>query len=219
MIIGAGDIGMPLIHYLSERGHILAVIETSEKRCKYIANHADAAIFQGNGADPEIWKNVEAEKMDVLFAVTNKDDVNIKACEIAKKRFGIPTVIARAHQPENKTKLKDAGADVTICPAEETRRMFLNAFEGFTAETLCESVAEKFKVVIVTIPPNGSFIGKGAEQLDLSDNCKVTSVIRNGSFEFPSPSFVFKGGDRALLVGSIEPVEKAAEKLRTVEIT
>jgi trk system potassium uptake protein TrkA len=210
---------MPLIRYLSEQGHILAVIEASEKQCKRVANIADAAIFQGNGADAEIWKNIEADKMDVLFALTNKDDVNIKACEIAKKLFGIPTVIARAHQPENKTKLREAGADIAICPSEETRRMFLNAFEGFAVATLCEYVTEKFKVVIVTIPPNGSVIGKNVEQVDFTDDCKVTSVIRNGSFEFPSESFVFKGGDRALIIGSLEAVEKAAEKLRTVEIT
>ena len=218
MIVGAGDVGMLIIHYLSERGHILTVIEMDEKQCKHIANHSDAAIFQGNGTDPEIWKNIEADKMDVLMALTNNDDANIGACQIAKKRFGIPSVIARARQPENKPKLKEAGADIIICPAEETRRTFLNAFEGFTAETLCEYTGENFKVIMAAVPPNGSIIGKSIKETDLSENCKITSIIHNGTFEFPSESLVFKGGDRVLLMGLTDSVEKAVEKLRNVEI-
>jgi trk system potassium uptake protein TrkA len=219
MIIGAGDLGMPIIHYLSERGHQLTVIEMDENRCKEIANHSDAAIFQGSGADPEIWKNIEADKMDTLLALTNDDEINIKACEVAKKRLGIPLVIARVRQPENKAKSKEAGADVTICPAEETRRLFLNALENLTAETLCEYTAENFKVIMVTIPPDGSIIGKSVDQVGISGNCKITSVLRNGTFVFPTESFVFKGGDKVLLLGSFELVEKAAEKLRNIEIT
>jgi trk system potassium uptake protein TrkA len=219
MIIGAGDLGMPIIHYLSERGHRLTVIEMDEKRCKEIADHSDAAIFQGSGTDPEVWKNIDADKMDTLLALTNDDEINIKACEVAKKRFGIPLVIARVRQPENKAKSKEAGADVAICPAEETRRLFLNALENLTAETLCEYTAENFKVIMVTIPPDGSIVGKSVDQVGISDNCKITSVLRNGTFVFPTESFVFKGGDKVLLLGSFELVEKAAEKLRNIEIT
>ena len=219
MIIGAGDIGMPIIHDLSERDHILTVIDMDDKRCKEIANHSDATIFQGNGTDLEIWKNIEADKIDALLTLTNDDEANIRVCEIAKKRFGIPLVIARVRQPENKAKSNEAGADVAICPAEETRRLFLNALEGLKAETLCEYTTENFRVTMVTVPPDGGIIGKAVDQLDIPDNCKVVSVLRNGTFVFPTESFVFKGEDRILLLGSSELVGKASEKLRNVEIT
>jgi trk system potassium uptake protein TrkA len=218
MIIGAGDIGMPIVHYLSTRGYLLSVIEKSEKICKRVANNADAAIFQGNGDDLEIWKNMEADKMDVLMALTNDDGTNMRACEIAKKRYGIPFVIARVRQPENLNKIKEAGADVAICPAEETRRLFLNALEKPASETLCEYTAESFKVTMVTIPPDGSVIGKNVDQAGIPDNSKISSVLRNGGILFPTESLVFKGGDRVLVLGLAEQVEKAVDKLRNVEI-
>jgi len=218
MIVGAGDIGMPIIHYLSERGHLLTVIEMNEKRCKEIANHSDAAIFRGSGTDLKIWKSIEAEKLDVILALTNDDEINMKACEIAKKQFGIPFVITRVHQPENLAQMKEC-ADIAICPAQETRRLFLNALESLTVETLCEHAAANFKAVMVTIPPNGSIIGKTVNQLDISENFKIVSVFRNSTFVFPTDSFMFKGGDKVLLVGLSEPVDKTAEKLRNVEIT
>ena len=219
MIIGAGDIGMPIIHYLSERGHSLTVVEKDEKRCKHVADHADAAIFKGNGDDKEIWKSAEADKMDALMALTNNDKINTAACELAKRDFGIPFVIARAHQPEYVEQMKEAGADVAYCPSLETRRLFLNAIESRTVETLYEKQRADFKLVIVTIPQNGTIIGKTIDQINLSEKCEISSVFRNGSFVFPTQTFMLKGGDKALILGSSENVEKIVEKLRNVEIT
>ena len=219
MIVGAGDIGLPVIHYLSERGHLLTVIEKDEKRCKHIVDHADAAIFQGNGDEKEIWKNLEAEKMDALMALTNNDKTNIAVCEMAKRDFGIPFVIARAHQPESLILMKEAGADIAICPSIETRRQFLNAIESRTVETLYEQTHVSFKLVLVIIPQNGAVIGKTMDRLDVPEKLRIASVFRNGTFIFPSESFVFKGGDKVLLLGSSEAVEKTAEKLRENEIT
>jgi trk system potassium uptake protein TrkA len=219
LIVGAGDVGMPIIHYLSERGYLLTVIEGNEKKCKEIAKHSDAAIFNGSGADPEIWKNVEADKIDALLALTNDDEINVKVCQIAKSQFGIPSVIARAHQPENIAKIREAGADVTICPSQEVRRLFLNALESLTAETLYEQLASDFKIVKVTVPPNGSIIGKTVNQLDVSEECRIIGIFRTGELVYPTESFVFKGGDRVLLSGSLQVVEGIVEKLRAVEVT
>lgn len=219
MIVGAGDIGLPLIHYLSERGHLLTVIEKDEAACKHIVDHADAAIFQGSGEEKEIWKNLEADKMDALMALTSNDETNIAVCEIAKRDFGIPFVIARAHQPESIDLMKTAGADIAICPSIETRRLFLNAIESRTIETLYEKANVGFKIVSVIIPQNGVVIGKNRIRFDEPEKLRIASIFRNGAFVFPAESFIFKGGDRVLLLGESETVEKAAEKLREAEIT
>jgi trk system potassium uptake protein TrkA len=219
MVIGAGHIGMPIIHHLSERGHLLTVIDIDEKKCKEITDHSDAALFNGSGTDPEIWKSAEAEKMDALFALTNDDEANMKICQIAKIQFGIPFVIARAHQPENIEKMKEAGADVAICPSQETRRLFLNALESLTAEILYENTTANFRIVKVTIPPNGSIIGKTIDQLGIPEECRIISIFRNAEIFYPTKSFMFKGGDRILLSGSLEFVEEIVELLRNVEVT
>jgi len=210
---------MPIIHYLSERGHVLAVFEKDEDRCKHIANHSDAAIFCASGDLQEIWKNAEAEKADLLMALTNDDEINAEVSRIAKRDYGIPFVVARAHQPENIDKIKEAGADIAICPSQETLRVFMNAIESRAVETLYESQRAKFKIAIVTVPSNGTAIGKNLNQVGVSVKCEVANVLRNGSFLFPDESFVFKSGDKAVVTGSLDNVEKLVEKLRNVEIT
>jgi len=219
IIVGAGDIGMPVIRYLAERGHVLSVFDKSEKRCKQVANQSDAAIFCASGILQDVWKNAEAEKADLLMALTNNDDINAEVSRIAKRDYGIPFVIARAHQPESIDKIKGAGADVAICPAQETLRVFLNAMESRALEVLYDNQRSKFKIALVTVPSNGSAIGKKVDQVAISANREVANVLRNGSFLFPDEAFVFKSGDKVVVTGSSENVEKTAEKLRSIEIT
>ncbi|MBE3116262.1 TrkA family potassium uptake protein [Candidatus Bathyarchaeota archaeon] len=219
MIVGAGDIGMPLIDYLSDNGHLITVIEKDEKRCKYIADNADAAIFKGDGDDQEMWKNLEADKMDALIALTNDDETNLNVCTIAKKSYGIPFIVARANQPESLSLMRETGADVVICPSIEARHLFLNAIENLTIETLYERAESNFKLVMVMIPQNGSVIGQTIDKLDNSGKVKLASVFRNDTFVFPSESLVFKASDKVLLLGSAQDVEKAAEKFGRMEIT
>jgi trk system potassium uptake protein len=219
IIIGAGDIGTPIIHYLSERGHLLAVFDKDEEHCKNVSNESDAAIFCATAELPEIWKKAEAWKADLLMALTNDDEINAKVSQIAKRDFGIPFVIARAHQPENIDKIKEAGADIAICPSQETLRVFINALESRAVETLYENQRSKYKIALVNVPSDGHSIGKTLAQLNGSESSKVANVLRNGSFLTPDESFVFKGGDRVIVTGSSDAVEKLVEKLRNVEVT
>ncbi len=219
LVIGAGDIGMPIIHYLSAKGHILTVIENNEERCRHISEHADAAIFKGSGADMKIWRTTKADEMDILLALTNDDEVNMAATWIAKEQYGIPFVIARVRQPENIHKMKELGAEIIISPSLETRRLFLNAIEGLVTETLCEYNTADFKTIMVTIPVDGATIGKTLAQLNIRQSCKIGAVIRNNSYFFPEGSFVFMGGDRVIVLGDSDGVEKIAEKLIEVQLS
>ena len=219
LIIGAGDIGMPIIHQLSEEGHMLTVIESDEEKCREIAEHADATIFNGSGDDPEIWKDIEADKIDALLALTNDDEVNLKACQIAKREYGIPLVVSRVHEPENMERIKEAGADIVICPSEETRRLFLNALESPDLETVYENIALDFKIVIVKIPLNGDAVGKTIDQLEIPEDCRIIGLFRESGLSYDYENAVLKGGDKVILCGPRRTVENALRKLRSEEIT
>jgi len=84
---------------------------------------------------------------------------------------------------------------------------------------LYEHPTTNFRIVKVTIPPNGSVIGKTTDQLGFSENCRIISIFHSGVLLFPPKSFIFKGGDKVMLSGSEETVERIVEKLRKVEIT
>ena len=207
LVIGAGDIGLPIIKYLSNMEHKITVIEIDKSKCKQISNETDTTIFNGSGSDLGMWKTINADRIDILMALTNDDDVNMGAIRIAKEQFGIPYVIARARQPENISNMKRLGADVAICPSQEVRRLFLDSIEGLNIVILSQYMSPDFKSVIATIPINGIVIGKTLRQLDVGEDCRLVAVIREDRYIFPSDTFVFMGDDRVLLCGSTESVE------------
>jgi len=157
--------------------------------------------------------------MDALMTLTNDDKTNFAVCRIAKENYGIPLVIARVNQPQNLSVMKGAGADIAICPSIETRPLFLNAIENENVETLYERAESGFKLVMVAIPQNGQVVGKTIEMINHSGKVQVASVLRNGTYIFPSESLIFRGNDKVLLLGSSMDVGKAAEKFGRVEIT
>ena len=99
VLVGAGEVGYYVAKDLSADGHDIVVVEENEERAQRVENDLDVIVVRGNGARPSVLERAGVkegcEDISLLIACTNKDEVNIMACWIAKK-MGIPHVIARA---------------------------------------------------------------------------------------------------------------------------
>jgi len=219
VVIGAGHIGMYVIKSLSEKGERITVIDRSEHKCKHVSTTLDAVAFVGSGDDPTVLKSAELDKADVCFIATDNDSVNVSACRIAKKDFAVPYVVALANSPKRKEQLKDADADVVICPVEEAVRLFENVFKTSHVFTLSTSTEDDYKFVRLTIPINASVAGKMVEDLGLLPRCKVGLICRNHGLVFPDEGTQIVVQDQVFLFGAIEAVNDGAKRLTTVETT
>ncbi|HID91429.1 TPA: TrkA family potassium uptake protein [Candidatus Bathyarchaeota archaeon] len=217
-IIGAGNIGTNLVRYFSERGDRVAIIDKDEERCKHISENYDATIFCGDATNLGVLKNAELEKADVLYIVTNNDEINARLCKLAKERFAIPYVIARVNHIEAKEKMMEAGADAAICPNWVAISSFQNAIEQFTAVTLLHDRKNQYKVVQVTIPINASVIGKSLGKLKMSPHCRIGLILREGNLIYPNDETVLHLDDRLLVFGKDTEVEKTVNRLREAEM-
>ena len=63
------------------------------------------------------------ERAYCFIAVTGQDQDNLVACQLAKKRFFVPKVIARANNPRNMEALRQLGADIVMSSTEIITRM------------------------------------------------------------------------------------------------
>ncbi len=99
LILGLGGMGYYLAKRLVHEGYAITVIESDGALIRHADGNIDARLIQGNAMGIECWREVGAEKMDYLIAVTNNDAVNMMSCQIAH-RFGIPRKIARVRSTE-----------------------------------------------------------------------------------------------------------------------
>src|SRR3989442_11666021 len=219
LIVGAGRIGMHLIGYLSSNDeNQLTVIEKKGERCKDVADKYDATILNEDGSKADILKKADASQADLLLAATDDDRANLATTRAAKKEFGIPRVIAVANSPKNKERLKEAGADVVICPVDLALRDFENVLSKDRSITLMYRTDPDLRVAETTIPMNASIIGKKIHEIEIPEKCRITLVTRNNEFVFPDSDAELLSGDRVILMGDASSVQKTVELLRNAEL-
>jgi len=99
LILGLGGVGFYLAKRLVHEGYAITVIESDSSLIRYADGNIDARLVQGNAMSIECWKEVGAENMDFLIAVTDNDAVNM-LCSMIADRFGIQRKIARVRSME-----------------------------------------------------------------------------------------------------------------------
>jgi trk system potassium uptake protein len=218
LVLGAGRIGTHLIRYLShDSQNKLTVIEKSKVRCKELSNEFDMTLIQGDGSSPKILKAADPSNTDLLILATDNDEVNITAARNAKKQFGVPRVFAISNSPKNRSRLKDSGADVVVCPVELALQDLESMFFEDKSNVLLVRPELDLKIVEGLIPVNGKIIGKPLSGLGLPEKCTVSLICRNGGYIFPSPELELRSGDRVLLIGESKAVEDSIELLGSRE--
>jgi trk system potassium uptake protein TrkA len=94
LILGLGGVGTYLAKRLVHEGYAVTAIEPDRGLIRHIDGLLDARLIQGSAMSIECWREANAEKVDVLIAVTNNDAINMLAAMIGD-RFGIQQKIAR----------------------------------------------------------------------------------------------------------------------------
>ena len=104
VIMGCGRVGAWLARLLDADGHQVTVLDTdaySFRRLRFpgLLNDFKGTALVGNGIDQEALKSAGIEGTDVFFALTQGDNRNIMASQIAKHIFKVPRVICRIYDP------------------------------------------------------------------------------------------------------------------------
>ena len=99
IIAGCGKVGYTLAEQLSEEGHDITVIDRQASKLETVCNNLDVIGIVGNGTSYTIQEEAGVEDADLMIAVTDRDEINLLACLIAKKAGNCQT-IARVRNPE-----------------------------------------------------------------------------------------------------------------------
>lgn len=97
IIVGCGRVGAQVAMLLSEEGHNVVVIDKNPEALKRLGSNFNGATFVGNGFELDLLKEAGIEKADAFCSLTNGDNTNIMASQVAKKIFGVKRVIARVY--------------------------------------------------------------------------------------------------------------------------
>jgi len=95
IILGAGQVGSSLAENLTSEANDITVIDVNEKTLHALQDRLDLRTITGEASHPDILRLAGAEDADMLIAVTDSDETNMVACQVAYTIFHTPTKIAR----------------------------------------------------------------------------------------------------------------------------
>jgi trk system potassium uptake protein TrkA len=101
IILGAGQVGRTAAYHLSrEEANDVTVIDTDEEILRDLQDRLDIRTVNGNAASPRILEAAGIAATDILVALTNSDEVNMLACQIAWTLYRTPKKIARVRSAD-----------------------------------------------------------------------------------------------------------------------
>jgi len=99
VIMGCGRVGGRLAGLLDDEGHKVAILDLDDYSFRRLPPEFGGTALVGNGTDEDALKKAGIEKADAFIALTQGDNRNIMACQIAKHIFNVPRVLCRTYDP------------------------------------------------------------------------------------------------------------------------
>jgi len=99
VIMGCGRLGAQLAGLLDADGHSVTILDTDAYSFRRLPSTFSGIALVGNGLNEEVLKKAGVEEADAFVAVTQGDNRNVMASQIAKHIFNVPRVICRIYDP------------------------------------------------------------------------------------------------------------------------
>jgi trk system potassium uptake protein TrkA len=117
VIMGCSRVGAQLAAMMDAEGHKVTVMDTDPFSFKKLPPTFNGTALVGNGLDEESLKKAEIGEADVFVAVTQGDNRNVMACQIAKHIYKVPKVVCRIYDPIREEMYRNLGLH-TVSPTK-----------------------------------------------------------------------------------------------------
>jgi trk system potassium uptake protein TrkA len=137
VILGCGRVGSALAHLLSLSDHEVTVIDRESSSFRRLPPGFKGQTIRGMGLDEDVLREAGIEQADAFVAVTEGDNRNIMAAQIAKTKFGVPKVVARIYDPIRARAYRELGIR-TLCSTALGAGVIQDLLEGRPSRTIEE---------------------------------------------------------------------------------
>ncbi|RKU34226.1 Trk system potassium transporter TrkA [Candidatus Poribacteria bacterium] len=228
IIIGAGEVGFHTAKLLTREEHDVVLIDDSEEACQRVNEQLDMQTLCGSGASPRLIKAAGIDEAELLIAVTNVDEINMLACQIASLQTDC-TKIARVSNPDyfilgSELEPKDFGIDLLVNPEQLCVAEFVRLLKVPEAREIVEFEGGKVQLVSFRVRQSNPFIGVSLAELDkngLLVDIRFAAISRRkgaGARQSPGEAAqyiiiprgtdVLQQGDEVFVIGSALAVEQ-----------
>ncbi|MDX8000952.1 Trk system potassium transporter TrkA [Xenorhabdus sp. Reich] len=226
IILGAGQVGGTLAENLVDENNDITVVDTDTDRLRQLQDKFDLRVVNGHGSHPRVLREAGAEDADMLVAVTNSDETNMIACQIAYSLFNTPNKVARIRSSEyirESEKLfqpDDIPIDYLISPEQLVIDYIYKLIQYPGALQVVNFAAGRVSIVAVKAYYGGSLVGNALsslrEHMPHIDS-KVAAIFRQDRPIRPQGSTIIEAGDEVFFVAASQHIRAVMSELQRLE--
>lgn len=208
VIAGCGRVGSDLANRLATSGHDVAIIDASPHELEALGSTFNGSTHTGVAYDVDVLRHAGIEKADVFVAVTDSDNANLMAAEVAKEVFNVPRTLARLDDPAREQAYRTLGVDYVAASRLVANLVFESIVDQEFKYHLTFAEGD-IEVVEMTIGETA--VGLTVDQLEVEAGLRVAAVRRGRKTFIPASESALEVGDlvvAALRTGVRSKVKK-----------
>ncbi len=226
IILGAGQVGTTLAENLVSEDNDITLVDNNPEHLANLQDKHDLRVVIGSASFPSVLREAGATDADLLVAVTNSDEINMVASQIAYTLFHTPTKIARIRSAEylrEKEKLFNPDVipiDHIISPENLVTEDIVRLINYPGALQVAHFANKKISVVVCKAYYGGPLVGYAIsalrEHLPHID-CRIVSIFRQDKAIRPQASTIIEAGDEVTFICATEHVKAVMSELQRLE--
>ncbi len=226
LILGAGQVGSSAAYHLSrEEANEVTVVDMRPDVLRELQDRLDIRTVVGHAAYPDVLERAGASDADIVVALTDTDETNMVACQIAYTSFRTPTKIARIRAAEymnaNKLFTQDAiPIDVRISP-EQLVCSYIEQLILYPGSSQVLDFADgRVRLVGAKADREGLLVGQRIATLkDHIPNTegRIAAIYREGKAMLPTGDTVIQEGDEVFFIADRKDIRVFMSEMRRLE--
>jgi trk system potassium uptake protein TrkA len=226
LVLGAGTVGTSVATALASENNDITVVDTDALKLRELTEKLDLRAVNGHGSHPSVLAQAGAEDADLIIAVTNSDEVNILACQVADALYRTPTKIARVREaqylahPELISRGRSS-IDVVISPEQLVTKHVQRLIEYPGALQVLDFADGRAQLVAVRALPGGALVGHQIRELrshlPARVDTRVAAIFRRGRPITPEGHTVIEAEDEVFFLADRRDIRIVMSELRKLD--
>jgi trk system potassium uptake protein TrkA len=226
IILGAGQVGGTLAEHLANEQNDITVVDTDSDKLRALQDQLDIGTIAGSASHPNTLYKAGAEDADMLIAVTNSDEINMMACQVAHTLFKTPTKISRVRSPnylayqEQLFSREHIPVDVIIGPEQLVTQNIERLIANPGALQVLDFAEGRVQLVAVRAYHGGPIVGQELQEIRQhmpKVDTRVAAIFRQDRAIIPQGDTVVAVDDEVFFIAAKNNIRAVMSELRKVD--
>ena len=223
VVLGAGQVGSTIAHSLSNEENDITVVDIDASHLKVLQDRLDIRGVIGHASHPKVLVRAGIEDADLIIALTNSDEVNMTACQVAYTLYNTPTRIARVRSSDYTENAElfnreHCPVDVLISPEGLVTEHIARLIEYPGALQVLDFADGRAQLVATQAYAGSPLVGHRLqtlrEHMPADADARIAAIYRQDKTIIPDGSTVIEENDLVFFLAAQRNIRTMMKELR-----